>query len=87
MLMKTENVTIKFEDSAISKIAEDAFKVNEKTENIGARRLHTLMEKILEEISFTAPDKSGSTIVIDDKYVDEHLEDLVQNEDISRYIL
>ena len=51
MLMKTENVTIKFEDSAISKIAEDAFKVNEKTENIGARRLHTLMEKILEEIS------------------------------------
>ena len=80
-------VDVKFEDSAIKKIAEDAYKVNEKTENIGARRLHTLMEKILEEISFTAPDKAGSTLVIDDKYVDEHLDSLVEDEDISRYIL
>ncbi len=87
LLMGTENVTVKFEDSAIKRIAEDAFKVNEKTENIGARRLHTLMEKILEEVSFTAPDKSGSTVIIDDKYVDEHLGDLVENEDVSRYIL
>ena len=87
LLLKTENVDVKFEDSAIKKIAEDAYKVNEKTENIGARRLHTLMEKILEEISFTAPDKAGSTLVIDDKYVDEHLDSLVEDEDISRYIL
>jgi ATP-dependent HslUV protease ATP-binding subunit HslU len=87
MLMSTENVTIKFDDSAIKRIAEDAFKVNERTENIGARRLHTIMEKILEDISFSAPDKSGSTIVIDDKYVDEHLTELIEDEDISRYIL
>ncbi len=87
LLLGTENVTVKFEESAIKRIAEDAFKVNEKTENIGARRLHTLMEKILEEVSFSAPDKSGSTVIIDDKYVDEHLGDLVENEDVSRYIL
>ena len=87
LLLETENVKVVFEESAIKRIAEDAFKVNEKTENIGASRLHTLMEKILEEISFSAPDKSGSTVVIDDKYVDEHLGDLVENEDVSRYIL
>ena len=87
LLMSTENVTVKFEDSAITRIAEDAFKVNQKTENIGARRLHTLMEKILEDISFTAPDNPGTTITIDDKYVDEHLGSLVENEDVSRYIL
>ncbi|SFS70612.1 ATP-dependent HslUV protease ATP-binding subunit HslU [Succinivibrio dextrinosolvens] len=87
MLLGTENITVKFEESAIKRIAEDAFKVNERTENIGARRLHTLMEKILEEVSFSAPDKSGSTVIIDDKYVDEHLGDLVENEDVSRYIL
>ncbi len=87
MLMSTENVTVQFTDTAITRIAEDAYQVNQRTENIGARRLHTLMEKILEEISFTAPDKSGSTVVIDDKYVDEHVEELVQNEDVSRYIL
>ncbi len=87
LLLGTENVTVKFEESAIKRIAEDAFKVNEKTENIGARRLHTLMEKILEEVSFSAPDKAGSTVIIDDKYVDEHLGDLVENEDVSRYIL
>lgn len=87
LLLATENVTLKFEDSAIKQIAQDAFKVNEKTENIGARRLHTLMEKILEEISFTAADKPGTTIVIDDKYVDSHLSDLIEDEDVSRYIL
>lgn len=87
LLLDTENVKVVFQDSAIKRIAEDAYKVNEKTENIGARRLHTLMEKILEEISFSAPDKSGAVITIDDKYVDEHLGDLVENEDVSRYIL
>ena len=87
MLLKTENVTISFEDSAIDKIAEDAYLVNERTENIGARRLHTLMEKLLDDISFEAPDKAGASIVIDDKYVDEHLADLIIDEDKSRYIL
>lgn len=87
LLLDTENVKVVFQDSAIKRIAEDAYKVNEKTENIGARRLQTLMEKILEEISFSAPDKSGAVITIDDKYVDEHLGDLVENEDVSRYIL
>lgn len=86
-LMATENVTIKFDDSAIKRIAEDAYKVNESTENIGARRLHTLMEKLLDDISFTAPYNPGSTVIIDEAYVDEHLKDLVQNEDLSRYIL
>ncbi len=87
MLLKTEGVNISFTDGAIRRIAEDAFRVNERTENIGARRLHTLMEKLLEQISFDAPDKSGSEVVIDENYVDEHLSDLVQNEDLSRYIL
>lgn len=87
MLLKTEGVDIVFTEDAIRRIAEDAFMVNERTENIGARRLHTLMEKLLENISFEAPDKSGSTITIDASYVDEHLADLVKNEDLSRYIL
>lgn len=87
MLLKTEGVDIVFTEDAIRRIAEDAFMVNERTENIGARRLHTLMEKLLENISFEAPDKSGSTITIDANYVDEHLADLVKNEDLSRYIL
>jgi len=87
LLMATENVTIKFDDSAIDRIAKDAFLVNEKTENIGARRLHTIMEKILEDISFNAPDKSGTTVIIDENYVNEHLADLVEEEDKSRYIL
>ena len=76
-----------FTEDAIKRIAEDAYKVNETTENIGARRLHTLMEKLLDEVSFTAPDNPGTSITIDQKYVDDHLEDLVQNEDLSRYIL
>ncbi|MGN0902920.1 MAG: ATP-dependent protease ATPase subunit HslU [Succinivibrio sp.] len=87
MLLETEGVGLKFEESAIRKIAEDAYKVNEKTENIGARRLHTLMEKIVEDLSFTADELKGSTVTIDEKYVNEHLGDLVENEDLSRYIL
>lgn len=87
MLLATENVKIRFDQSAVKRIAEDAYSVNEHTENIGARRLHTLMEKILEEISFGAPDNPGEDIVIDSAYVDEHLKDLVENEDLSRYIL
>lgn len=87
LLLKTEDVKISFTEDAIKRIAEDAYLVNEKTENIGARRLHTLMEKILETISFEAPDKAGCEIVIDAKYVDEHLNDIVEDEDLSRYIL
>jgi ATP-dependent HslUV protease ATP-binding subunit HslU len=64
-----------------------AFEVNERTENIGARRLHTLMERLLESLSFEAPDRDGETITIDAAYVNEQLADLAQNEDLSRYIL
>ena len=87
MLLATEGVTIEFTDDAIKRIAEDAFTVNERTENIGARRLHTLMEKLLESVSFEAPDHAGQKVVIDAEYVDDHLGELVQNEDLSRYIL
>lgn len=86
-LLATEGVKITFTDDAIKRIAEDAFAVNEKTENIGARRLHTLMEKLLDTISFEAPDNPGTSITIDAKYVDDHLSDIVQDEDLSRYIL
>ncbi len=87
LLLATEGIDLSFTDDAIRRIAEDAFKVNERTENIGARRLHTLMEKLLESISYEAPEQAGQKVVIDAAYVDEHLSDLVQNEDLSRYIL
>ena len=86
-LMQTEGVTIEFEQSGIKRIAEAAWQVNEKTENIGARRLHTVMERLMEEISFDASDKSGESIVIDEDYVNQHLQALVENEDLSRFIL
>ncbi|WP_394129314.1 HslU--HslV peptidase ATPase subunit [Shewanella maritima] len=86
-LMGTEGVKIEFAESGIKRIAEAAWQVNERTENIGARRLHTVMEKLMEEISYDASDKSGSSFVIDDKYVNEHLDLLVQDEDLSRFIL
>ena len=86
-LMITEGVDLVFQDDAIEKIAETATTVNEKTENIGARRLHTIMEKLIEEISFEAPEMKGERVVIDASYVSERLEDLVQDEDLSRYIL
>ena len=86
-LMATEQVTLEFSENGITRIAEIASQVNERTENIGARRLHTVMERLLETISFTATDSAGSKLVIDAAYVDEHLEALVENEDLSRYIL
>ena len=86
-LLKTEGINLKFSDSGISNIAESAWKVNEKTENIGARRLQTVLEKLLDEISFTACDEVSKEVIIDSKYVDEHLSDLVEDEDLSRYIL
>ncbi len=86
-LLATEGVTLKFEESGVRRIAEVAFQVNEQTENIGARRLHTVIERLLEVISFEASDRSGQTVSVDAGYVDEHLGELVQDEDLSRYIL
>ena len=86
-LMGTENVTLSFAADGIERIAEIATQINERTENIGARRLHTVLERLLEDISFAATDRSGSTLVIDAAYVDEHLNALVKDEDLSRYIL
>jgi ATP-dependent HslUV protease ATP-binding subunit HslU len=86
-LMNTEKVDVKFAEGGVRRIAEIAFSVNEKTENIGARRLHTVMERLLESVSFDAAEKGGSTIEIDAGYVDEHLGHLAKDEDLSRYIL
>jgi len=86
-LLGTEGVTLEFAESGIDRLAEVAFQVNESTENIGARRLHTVMERLLERISFEAADKSGEKYAIDAEYVDKTLSSLVKNEDLSRYIL
>jgi ATP-dependent HslUV protease ATP-binding subunit HslU len=86
-LLKTEGVDITFTESGIKQIAEAAWRVNEKTENIGARRLHTVLERLMEDISFDASDKAGESFTIDAEYVDAHLEALVDNEDLSRFIL
>ena len=86
-LLKTENIVINFKDSAIAKIAEIAWQVNERTENIGARRLHTIMERLLETLSFEASDLTSKTVNIDEKYVLKFLDGLAENEDLSRYIL
>ena len=86
-LLDTEEVTLEFTESGVQRIAEVAFQVNENTENIGARRLHTVMERLLETISFEASDKSGARLTIDAGYVDDHLAELSKDEDLSRYIL
>ncbi|HEX7371091.1 MAG TPA: ATP-dependent protease ATPase subunit HslU [Rhodanobacteraceae bacterium] len=86
-MLGTEGVTLEFTDAGIARLAEVAFKVNESTENIGARRLQTVMERLLESISFEAADKSGEKYSIDADYVDKSLQDLASNEDLSRYIL
>jgi len=86
-LLATEGVTLEFGEDAITRLAEISYSVNESTENIGARRLHTVMERLLEEISYSAPDSSGQKLVIDADYVDRYLKDLAGNEDLSRYIL
>ena len=86
-LLATEGVTIEFSESGIDRLAEVAFQVNERTENIGARRLHTVMERLLESISYEAADKSGEKYLIDGEFVDKTLGDLVQDQDLSRYIL
>ena len=86
-LLKTEQVDVQYSDDAIERIAKAAWQVNEKTENIGARRLHTVMEKLMEEISYDASEKAGSSLVIDAAYVEKHLGALVEDEDLSRFIL
>ena len=86
-LMQTENITLVFEPEGIRRIAEIAWHVNESTENIGARRLYTVMEKLLEDLSFDASQKHGQSISIDVAYVDERLKDLSESEDLARYVL
>ena len=86
-LLATEDVKLEFTESGVRRIAEVAFQVNENTENIGARRLHTVMERLLETVSFEASDKSGSRVQINAGYVDDHLAELAKDEDLSRYIL
>jgi len=86
-LMATEGVTLEFTDSGVQRLAEVAFEVNERTENIGARRLHTVMERLLESVSFEAADRNGSSVLINREYVEGNLGELVKDQDLSRYIL
>jgi ATP-dependent HslUV protease ATP-binding subunit HslU len=86
-MLATEGVQIHFTEDGIKRIAAAAFQVNETTENIGARRLYTVMERLLEEISYDAADHAGQQIAIDAAYVEQHLGSLVQDEDLSRFIL
>jgi len=86
-LLETEGVKLKFTKAGVERLAELAWQVNESTENIGARRLHTMLERLLETISFEAADRDGDTVSVDKAYVDEHLEELTENEDFARFIL
>jgi len=86
-LLATEEVELVFEDEAIEEIAQIAYEVNSRAENIGARRLHTVMEKLLSDVSFNAPDLKGQTIRITRRYVRETLSEIIKDEDLSRYIL
>lgn len=86
-LMATEGLSLSFDDTGIRRVAEVSWEVNERTENIGARRLYTVMERLLEVISFEATDKAGEKVVVDETYVNEHLGKLVADEDLARYIL
>lgn len=86
-LMETEGVAVRFDDEAIAEIADIAYELNQTTENIGARRLTTVMEKLMEQISFDADTRRGETITIDRAYVEKTLSDIVEDPDLSRYIL
>jgi ATP-dependent HslUV protease ATP-binding subunit HslU len=86
-LLATEGVELSFDETGVGRVAEVAFRVNEQTENIGARRLHTVLERLLEVISFEASDRGGQSVIVDAAYVDEHLGELLKDEDLSRYIL
>jgi ATP-dependent HslUV protease ATP-binding subunit HslU len=86
-LMGTEGVTLEFSPTAIDAIAKVAVQVNTSVENIGARRLQTVMERVLDDISFTASDRPGEKIVVDGDYVEKHIGDLARNRDLSRFVL
>ncbi|MDC1215156.1 HslU--HslV peptidase ATPase subunit, partial [Rhodospirillales bacterium] len=86
-LMGVEEVNITFEDDAIAEVADLSAEINQGVENIGARRLHTVMEKLLEEISFTASERGGEDIIIDADYVRKQVSDLARNADVSKFIL
>jgi ATP-dependent HslUV protease ATP-binding subunit HslU len=86
-LLATEGVELEFAGSGVQRLAEVAFEVNERAENIGARRLHTVMERLLETVSFDAADRNGSHVLINREYVESNLGELVKDEDLSRYIL
>jgi len=86
-LMAADGIDLSFTPEAVERIADFAARVNDATENIGARRLHTVMERLLDQISFEGPDLQPSTVSIDEAYVDRMLADIVKNEDLSRYIL
>jgi ATP-dependent HslUV protease ATP-binding subunit HslU len=86
-LLKTEGLNISFSSDGVERIAKVAYDVNERTENIGARRLHTVMERLLDQVSFSAPDQNGDSVTVDAAYVDKHLGDLLKDDDLSRYIL
>ncbi|EGN75558.1 ATP-dependent protease HslVU, ATPase subunit [Idiomarina sp. A28L] len=86
-LMATEGVSVEFKEDGIRRIAEIAWQVNERTENIGARRLHTVLERLMEEVSFNASDLEGTTVVVDREYVNKYLNELAEDEDLSRFIL
>ena len=86
-LLRTEGVEVVFTDEALHRVSEIAYEVNSSTENIGARRLYTIMETLLDELSFNASEMSGQTVEITPEYVNERLSDVVKNQDLSRYIL
>ena len=86
-LLKTQNVDLEFTDDGIDMLAKISAEVNSSVENIGARRLHTIIEKVLDDISFNATDKSGETIKVDGKYVKDNLGNLVKDTDLSKFIL
>jgi ATP-dependent HslUV protease ATP-binding subunit HslU len=86
-LLLTEGVTVSFDADGLQRLAEVAWQVNERTENIGARRLHTVMERLMEEAAFTASDQAGTSLTVNAAYVNDKLGKLVADEDLSRYIL
>jgi len=86
-LMATEGLNIEFSEDGVRRLAEIAFQINESSENIGARRLHTVMERVLEPLSFSAADRDGDSVVIDQAFVDKNLKEFIEDDDLSRYIL
>ena len=86
-LLGTEDVNLEFSESGIESIASLAVHINSTIENIGARRLHTILERVLEDISFSAPDKGGEKLIIDSEYVNSHVNELSKNTDLSKFIL